>query len=305
MFRAREPGKIAALMATRNEDWVLGLTLRASLLYCDAVVITDHLSNDRTAGIIEAARREFPHREISVRRSEDPEWMEMDVRHEMLGRARALGATHFVLADADELPTGNLLPGLRARVLGAAPGRFLSLPMISPYHGIQKFRWDGVWGSTSQVPWCFGDSLKLHFHLAGEHQLHRRVPFGALSGGRLLTGHAAGGVFHLQFVDATRLKAKAVWYKMIETLRYPARRTPAQLNEIYDWTLRGDGAELHAIPDAWWEPYRARGWMEFFEPQATPWHLAEVQRLFRQHGAAVFAGLELHGLEQAVERGNA
>jgi len=60
--------------------------------------------------------------------------------------------------------------------------------------------------------------------------------------------------------------------------------------------LRDDGAELQAIPDAWWEPYRARGWMEYFQPRSTPWHLAEVQRLFRQHGAAAFAGLELHGL---------
>src|SRR5665213_570406 len=36
----RRAPRVIALTATRNEDWVLGLSLRVSLSYCDAVVIT-------------------------------------------------------------------------------------------------------------------------------------------------------------------------------------------------------------------------------------------------------------------------
>ena len=140
--------KLVALTAARNEDWVLGLSLRVSLSYCDAVVITDHGSTDRTAQIIQEAQAEFPDREISIRRCDDAEWMEMDIRQEMLDRGRQLGGTHFVIADADEVPTGNLFPELRQLALSPARGRFVSLPMIATYHAPGVFRWDGPSGAT-------------------------------------------------------------------------------------------------------------------------------------------------------------
>ena len=37
----------------------------------------------------------------------------MDVRQEMLDRGRRLGGTHFIIVDADEVPTGNLFAELR------------------------------------------------------------------------------------------------------------------------------------------------------------------------------------------------
>ena len=290
------PGKLIALTHTRNEDWVLGLSLRASLSYCDAVVVTDHLSTDRTAEIIEAVRRDFPDRTIDVRRSEDREWREADARQELLDRARALGGTHFVIVDADELPTANLLPRLRELALRPAAGSIVSMPMISPYHCSDIYRWDGSWGEGNRIPWAFGDSPALHWKIPG-YQLHRRAPQESRDQGKLLRGRSSGGLFHLQFASLTRLRCKAVWYKMTETLSYPGMRTPEQLNRMYDWTLREHTRmKKYAVPDEWWSGYRDRGWLRHYEPEAEPWQLREIRSLVAAHGRERFSGLDLHGV---------
>jgi hypothetical protein len=291
------PPKVIALTATRNEDWVLGLSLRVSLTYCDAVVITDHGSTDRTAQIIDEARAEFPDRRISVRRALDKEWMEMDIRQEMLDRGRELGGTHFVIVDADEVPTGNLFSRLRELALRPARGCFVSLPMIATYHSAGVFRWDGSWGDASRIPWAFCDSPKLRWKVSNPYQLHRRTPFKAADDGLLFAGKDLGGLFHLQFVNKARLQSKAVWYKMSETLRYPGKRSPKDLNQIYDWTLREDEqAQLCDVPASWWAPYAERGWLRYFIPDAESWQLHEVRKLAADHGLAAFSGLDLHGI---------
>jgi hypothetical protein len=291
------PPKVVALTATRNEDWVLGLSLRVSLSYCDAVVITDHGSTDRTAQIIDEAQAEFPDRRISVRRAFDKEWMEMDIRQEMLDRGRQLGGTHFVIVDADEVPTGNLLASMRELALKPARGCFVSLPMIATYHSAGVFRWDGAWGDASRIPWAFCDSAALRWKTSDPYQLHRRTPFKAADDGLVFAGRDFGGLFHLQFVNKVRLQSKAVWYKMTETLRYPGKRSPKDLNQIYDWTLREDGqAQLYDVPTSWWAPYADKGWLRHFVPDADSWQLHEARKLAAEHGLAVFSGLDLHGI---------
>jgi hypothetical protein len=289
--------KVIALTATRNEDWVLGLSLRVSLSYCDAVVITDHGSTDGSAQIIRDAQAEFPHRQISTRRVDNQEWMEMDIRQEMLDRGRRLGGTHFVIVDADEVPTGNLLPDLRDLALSPTRGKIVSLPMIAPYHAPGVFRWDGPWGTANSIPWAFCDSAALRWSGPDTYQLHRRIPYKAVDAGRLVDGKDHGGLFHLQFVSKTRLQSKAAWYKMIETLRYPTLRTPRDLDQMYDWTLREEGdMQIYDVPDSWWAPYREKGWLKHFAPDTESWQLVEVRRLVAEYGPEIFSGLNLHGI---------
>jgi hypothetical protein len=288
-------GRLVGMMAVRNESWVLGLTLRAALEYCDAVVVTDHRSTDDSVRILEEMRAQSRAGAIHLERSQQAEWMEMDERQAMLDRARAIGGTHFVIVDADELPTANLLPKLKRWALDTPPGQFLSLPMVSPWHALDVRRTDGVWGDLSRVPWCFADAPEVAYAKPGAHQLHRRVPQPLRDGG-LLVAPRAGGMFHLQFADAQRLVAKAVWYKMIETLRYPGRRSAAELNSIYDWTLQAAGARLAPVPAAWWEGYRARGWLAHLRIDTPAWQRAEVVSLLERHGRSAFAGIDFHGL---------
>jgi hypothetical protein len=260
-------------------------------------VITDHASTDRTAQIIRDARAEFPQCQIDVLRVENTGWQEADVRQEMLERGRRLGGTHFVIVDADELPTGNLWTQLRSLALRAEAGCCVSLPMIATYHSPTVYRWDGPWGETSAIPWAFGDSAELRWKFSNPYQLHRRRPFNAIDQGLLISGDQQGGLFHLQFVNKRRLESKAAWYKMIETVSYPGKRTAAALNQMYDWTLREEPtASLNAVPQEWWAPYRGRGWLQYFQPDVPAWQIGEARRLAAEHGRERFTGLDLHGI---------
>lgn len=305
---------ILGLMLARNESWCLGLSLRAALLFCDGIVFTDHRSTDATPQIVEEVRRETG-KPIDYRRVEDDHWDEMDVRHEMLVRGRRLGGKKFVVIDADEVLTANVI-GLARSLIDPCPDRTcLALPMVSTYHSLYKRRVDGVWGERSRLSWCFSDDGSLSWAPDAGYQHHMRVPRGCNQRPSYAAGawHPEegpvdqhwGGVFHLQFASLNRLKAKAVWYKIVETIRWPGRMSPEALNRKYDWTLRevcnpDDGApEIVPVPDHWWRGYLDRGWGRHLDLAAEPWQAAEARRLYethKQHFPGGFDGLDLHGI---------
>jgi len=92
-------------MAARNEDWILGMTARAALMWLDELVILDHASTDDTVGIIAKVAHDHPKR-VCYLHERDPVWEEMRHRQRMLDAAREHGATHICYIDADGNPYG-------------------------------------------------------------------------------------------------------------------------------------------------------------------------------------------------------
>src|ERR1700679_1270037 len=101
--------KLVACMLARNGDWVIGLSARVALMWCDELVVVDHASTDRTRQILIEVRDEhgFPDR-VHYLSDCQPRWDEMNQRQEMLEVAREHGATHCAIVDADEILTGNV-----------------------------------------------------------------------------------------------------------------------------------------------------------------------------------------------------
>ena len=99
---------LTALMPVRNEDWIIGFSLRAALQWCDNAVAINHASTDRSAEIIEEIQRETGR--VTVLNEPDPKWDEMNHRQRMLDEGRRIGGTHFAIVDADEVITGHLVP---------------------------------------------------------------------------------------------------------------------------------------------------------------------------------------------------
>src|SRR3990167_7796994 len=105
--------KLIGLMCVKNESWVLGLSARAALRWCDEIVMVNHSSTDDTVVVIQELEREFPWR-IQYSHWEDKgEWDEMEMREHSLLLGRKFGGTHFAVIDADEIVTGNLLSSVR------------------------------------------------------------------------------------------------------------------------------------------------------------------------------------------------
>ncbi len=102
--------KLVGLMTVRNEEWVLGLSLRAALRFVDEMVVLDHASTDCTAALVERLAAEHPGRVRSLRES-DPVWRESAWRQRLLEEGRAAGATHPCVLDADEVLWPNPVAG--------------------------------------------------------------------------------------------------------------------------------------------------------------------------------------------------
>ncbi len=122
-------------MAARSEDWVIGLSARVALKWCDAIVILNHASADNTADIIEGITFDHPGR-VTVLEELNPKWDEMKHRQWMLETARAEGATHIAIVDADEIITGNILHRIPLGIKMLSPGQVRQRPLYNRRHGI-------------------------------------------------------------------------------------------------------------------------------------------------------------------------
>jgi hypothetical protein len=226
-----------------------------------------------------------------------------------------MGGTHFVIVDADELLTFNVVSQAREIVLSCPSAHCLALPMVSSYWELHRRRVDGPYGQSSRLSWCFTDNGSLSWEPDFGYHHHMRVPRGCPQRAHYYPLCAAhpdigpvhlnwGGVFHLQYASEARLKAKAVWYKVMETIRWPGRMSAQQLNRKYDWTLD----EIHAdmslpefmpIPDEWWRGYINLGWHKHIDLLAEPWQAKDARRMYHEEltrAPSAFDGLKLHGV---------
>ena len=285
-------------MPVRNEEWCLGLTLRAALMWCEAVVVLNHASTDRTADIIKQVFAEDPSRVLSISHLHEC-WTEMAHRQQMLELARRLGATHIAMIDADEVLTGNLLPEIQNRVLCIRDGETLQLPWLALPRSANYYITEGIWGAGQQVSMAFKDEPAAHWATRNSYDFHHRNPMG-LPAGRFAQPlkPERGGIMHLQFLNERRLRAKQALYQATEVLRWPGRKKPKDLAAMYGRAVYESTPSVgaKAVPSSWWAPYSK--WMQYLDlsEDKEPWQETEIRRLVAFHGREHFAGLDFFGI---------
>jgi hypothetical protein len=285
-------------MAARNEDWILGLTLRAVMLIVDAMIVLDHASGDRTREIVEEVAGEWPGR-LHYRREDDPVWREASFRQRLLEEGRELGATHFWVVDADEMVTGNLIPHIRPLLASLAAGEALSLPWFPLWRSLDWQRRDGnAYWCANRTVYGFRDHPDVAYGVRWDRavcDIHTRRPQ-HLSGERACgSEEVEGGVLHFVAAGWRRLVAKTAWYKMIETLRF-GDRSAAELNAWYDRDLNESNLVRVPVAADWWAPYQA--WRRRVDLEAPSWFEADCRRMWERHGAERFEGLGLWGVPE-------
>lgn len=291
--------KLIACMPVRNEEWVLGLSLRVALMWCDEVVVLLHACTDRSAEIVADIQADNPGR-VVVRTHRHETWTEMAHRQQVLEIARGAGATHIAIIDADEILTGNMLPiatGPSAEFSpkwwagNMLPSHILQLPLYNLRNGIDQYHSNGIWGNRI-VSLAFADDPRLHW--AGD-RFHAREPQGAPLTPYRPIQQGQGGVMHLWGANERRLMAKHALYKVTERVRWPDK--PVQkIDELYSLAIKPREPWTFAnVPEAWWTPYRTL-MAEHLHLYAEPWQEAECRRLVAEHGCEKFAGLDLFGV---------
>lgn len=291
--------KIACLMPARNEAWCLGLTARAALMWCDELIILNHASTDETGQIAEDLLDRYSG--VTLLEERDPEWSEMAHRERLLRVAREHGATHIVTIDADELVTGHLIPHMRNMIEGIPDDALLQLPWVNLRGSIHEYHCSGQWG-RAWVSTAFKDSPELHWTSAtrGGYDFHHRHPMGREVVPCKPVPLGYGGLMHLQMVSDRRLRAKQALYKMTELIRWPNREPVRMVDERYNPAVYGSYAkppfphDLKRIPAIGWTPYA--GLMQYLDVDRAPWQEVECRRLWTEHGAARFVGLDLFGV---------
>lgn len=299
--------KLIGLMPVRNEDWLLGLSARVALQWCDALVILLHACTDRSEEIAHDLAVEHPDRLCIVAR-ESAEWHEMKDRQALLEIARSheIGATHIAMIDADEVLTANFTPNLtagceiRSYIQGLAPGQMLELPGYNLRGSLDRYHSNGIWGNR-WFSLAFKDTPAAHW---GGDRFHSRAPAGVKWQTWRPIQQGEGGVMHLWGASERRLRAKSALYKVTERLRWPDKPV-AEIDKMYSWAIKGEpGHPSFGTPETWTYAQVPRAWTEFecslrgwrIDAEGEPWQEAEVRRLVAEHGREHFAGLDLFGL---------
>ncbi len=295
--------KIVGLCAARNEDWVIGLSLRVALSWCDNVVVLVHASTDRTEAIVREIAREYSPR-VLVLVDNEPIWDEMRHRQFMLSSARAIGGTHFAIVDADEILTANLLHVIREYVKHCPPGHILELPGYNLRHGLDQFHANGIWGNR-RFSLAFADRYDLNW---GGDRFHHREPMTSSAGNKLrpwcIVPQGKGGLLHLWGADERRLIAKHAAYRISERLRWPDKPV-AQIEAMYSLSTDGDAAcpaarwAFAPVPREWWCAYR--DWMPYLDLGKVPWQESWCNAMIDLHGIAHFAGLRVQRFPEKVQ----
>lgn len=288
--------RITAIIPCRNSGWILGFSARALLMWCDEIIIGLHACTDSTADIVSDLTREYPGRIDSVVHGDDT-WREMEHRQHLLFVARERGATHIVILDDDEVVSSNLLPSIRRMVESTPRGSVLQLPWVQLKGSVHTYIASGMWSQQCASTAFPDDPAYCWKPQAGDYQHHHRHPMGKPLSFHMPLGRDVrnGGLLHLQMVSDKRLRYKQLAYTMQELVRWPGRKTPAELNAMYGPTVYAPGATLAPVPAEWWAPYGPL--MKYLDVDAEPWQAEEVRRLWREHGPEKFAGLDLFGVE--------
>lgn len=282
---------IVALLLVRSEDWILGLSLRALLLWADKVIVLLHACTDLSSDIVAQVIRENDKGRVILLREFDQHWHEMRDRQQLLEWARGAGATHLALVDADEILTGNLLPNIRDMVEQIPPRSILQLPWVCLARGIDRYYAAGYWYNSWISCGC-ADASELHWSSAerGGYDFHQREPMGTrftafrpVQQSPHPSDHG-GGLLHLQFVSERRLRAKQFAYELTERLRWPGRDSIAVINKRYGLAVyQSDPAKVAtaAVPEEWLAAYAPL--MKHLHIDAEPWQIEWCRKIVRDH----------------------
>jgi hypothetical protein len=294
---------LVATMPVKNEEWVVGLSLRVALKWNDAVVVLLHDCTDQSAAIVAEVSSENPDRVLTLVDNSNT-WDEMPQRNRMLEWARhnagELGATHVSICDCDELLTGNLVGNIREYVARLNTGQMLMLPGYNLRGGLNRYHLNGVWGQR----WFSTAFKDVNTAAWKGDKHHRREPEGVEWNYMKPVRQGDGGIVHLWGASERRLIAKHALAKVRDTLRWPDKL--ADHERTYSLAIKGGTAAPYshfgtpatwtyaATPDNWWFGYKE--WMQYLDIDAVPWQERAVRDLVAEHGRERFQGLDLFGL---------
>ncbi len=270
-------------MGVRNESAIIEQSLRALALYTNAIVVLDDASEDDTLEKIYALQEECKIERVITKK----EWHrdEPGDRNALLKAGRAIGGTHFVVLDADEMftATSKKYNHLRNLILKMHKGDSLHLNWMHLWGNFRNYRYQDL----QKKAVIFRDDGRCLYRSNFIHT--PRVPQNLEGGASLFIDNDDIAIMHFEAVSLDNLKIKYAWYKCLQKVRNPA--VPAkELNDFYRGLLDKTNIKLHKVKFEWLD------YSFFLVRPFTAERITEcnqIKKWFHQYGADYFADLDL------------
>lgn len=237
------PQKIVALVQVRNEEILIRSCLRALSYYVDAFVILDDFSQDNTVAILKSLQKNELNIE-TILYNDASAWQvktEHYNRQKLLEAGRAVGGTHFVMVDADEMFVSQCRHEnwLRNKILSLKKGQVLRVPWITLWGDPFYYRADAEYHPLKSrlVPVAFCDDGVSSYmsNPSGSHSgiIHvsciphnlKRVrgvqPF-------VMVRDITKGLLHFKWANFATVDTKRAWYMCLELIRLNEKYTLEQ-----------------------------------------------------------------------------
>jgi len=283
--------KLVGLVPVRNERVMIAQCLKALSKYTDAIVILDDCSTDETVDIIESLAQDCNVARIIKKDT----WHrnEPGDKNKLLDAGRKIGGTHFIVIDADEILTANLLENnlLRNIVSKLQPGDTMSLCWIQLWRSIDHYRFDDSVWTWNYKPIIFADNGTASYNSGFIHTLP--IPNG-LKGRKFQLKGYKYGLLHFQFVNWRNLLIKQAWYRCLERIRY-IHKTDREINNTYAASKDEQNLCLQPSNLEWFTGY------EFFDPsifnESELWREEQIIGWFNQYGKSHFKNLDIWDID--------
>lgn len=288
---APRKSKIVGLVPGRNEAPFLYQHLKALSFYVDAIVYLDDASDDNSIEVVKSIAAECKVERIIKK----DKWIrdEPGDRNRMLQEGRAIGGTHFVVVDADEMFTANCLDNdfLRNFILTLKPGEKACMVWIQLWRSINEYRFDDSVWTWNYKDCIFCDDGQCSYSSGFLHT--SRSPHMENGTVTFIKGYEYG-LLHFQFVNWRNLLIKQGWYRCLEHIRNPSKSI-ADINALYAPSKDESNLRTAQSPKSWFANYI------FFDPslyqRAEGWREKEVLNWFAQYGKSFFADLDIWDID--------
>lgn len=282
--------KIIGLMAVRNEESIIEQHVRALSLYVDSIVVLDDYSTDNTLNIINAIAKDCKIEKILTKE----QWVrdEPGDKNLLLSTGRALGGTHFIILDADEMFTANCLKKdfLRKQILSLNPGEGLEFMWIHLLKSTKRYVSSTANGREYPVisgpaVFCDDTEQKSFYDSAFIHT--SRIPNRPRPCVLRSLVNFDYGVLHFQMVNWDNYLIKQAWYCCLEAIR-SKNSSQRDWLEKYNYVFDQMNKKIicKVCPNEWFDGY------SFFKSSAYDvpenWRLQQIRSWMREYPRTLF-----------------
>lgn len=285
--------KLIALLAMKNEQWILPTYLSSVAGVVDEVVAVDDGSRDASRELVEQAGGVV----LPARKGGNWESHYGWIRDDLLRIGRERGGTHFLCIDADEAITAPAREHLRRALEELPPGHKIAMSWLALWKSATRYRSDDSVWSNNIKEFAFSDREGYRYEGQWPHRAGRTPGPKDRALWQTLAPEQ-GAVLHFQFTPWEMFQYKQAWYRCAELMRTPD--LAPEINEMYRPTLDDPAARTVDVPRTWlaglaipsaledlppaWHREEMLGWIdergiEFFEPLEI-WHIPELRELF-------------------------